>query len=223
MTMVSFLRSPSTLGATSALVALLALLDVSPALACSCAQPLAPDAAMEGADVVFEGQPTEVKPLQVDLGFGGYLGAKRFRFDVTRYFKGQLGPSLPIFTVDQSSACGREYALGEAHVIYARYTDDGLLTDYACSRSGPSSLAAEDLALLGAGLAPDASYPEDLDTAPAAANDSDVESGLHRAPLVTDQPARGCASLASAGSPLPWQPLAAALGAIALTLSRRRR
>jgi hypothetical protein len=163
-----------------------------------------------------------VRPLQVDLGFGGYVGAKRFRFEVTRYFKGQLGPSLPVFTVDQESACGRDYALGESHVIYARYTDDGLLTDFACSPSAPSSAAAGALAVLGEGLAPDESYPEDLDTAPAAANDSEVESGIHRVPVVTDQPARSCASLASAGSSPLWPTLAASLGAIALAAVRRR-
>ncbi len=221
--MVSPLRSLTPLGVTFALGALLALGNASPAAACSCAVPAEPHVALESADVVFEGQPTEVKPLQVDLGFGDYLGAKRFRFDVTRYFKGQLGPSLPIFTSDQGSACGQDYSLGVAYLIYARYTDEGLLTDFVCSRSRHADGAEEDLAALGAGLAPDASYPEDLDTAPSVLNGADVESGINRVPVAAANPARGCASLTSAASASRWPGLSLLVGAIALAASRRRR
>lgn len=222
--MPSSLRNRAPLGAASVAVALLALVAARPAAACSCAAELEPDVAVEGADVIFEGQPTEVKPLQVDLGFGDYQGAKRFRFDVARYFKAQLGPSVPIFTVDQSSACGREYALGQTYVIYARYTDEGLLTDFACSRSRHLDAAEDDLALLGAGLTPDASYPEDLDTAsPAADGTAAPSSGIRRLPLPSDEAPRGCASLAPTGAARGWPGLALLLGAIAALAATRTR
>lgn len=221
--MPSSLRKRAPLGATSLAVALLALFAARPAAACSCAAELEPGVALEGADVIFEGQPTEVKPLQVDLGFGDYLGAKRFRFDVTRYFKAQLGPSVPIFTVDQSSACGQEYSLGQTYVIYARYTDEGLLTDFACSRSRHLAAAEEDLALLGAGLTPDASYPEDLDTAPPAPDGpAETSSGIRRVPVPSDEAPRGCASLAPGGAARGWPGLALLIVAIAALSAARR-
>ena len=221
--MSSSLRNCAPLGATSVAVALLALVAARPAAACSCAAELEPDVALEGADVVFEGQPIEVKPLQVDLGFGDYLGARRFRFDVTRYFKAQLGPSVPIFTVDQRSACGREYSLGQTYVIYARYTDEGLLTDFACSRSRQLDAAEEDLTLLGAGLTPDVSYPEDLDTASAATDGSAAtSSSIHRAPVPADAAPRGCASLAPSGPARGAPGLALLIGGLAALVAARR-
>jgi hypothetical protein len=194
------------------LIALIALLDASPASACSCAGPSEPAVAAEGADVVFEGSPTAQELVQADLGFDGYFGAKRFRFDVARYFKGQLGPSVSLFTVDQSSACGREYSVDESHVIYARYSDSGLLTDFACSRSRPSSFADEDLAFLGAGVEPDPSFPEAVGESEAPASSSEVSSGIHRVPIAADgASAGGCASSLASPRPARPRPLASLL------------
>jgi hypothetical protein len=186
--------------------------------------------------VVFEGTPTRGVPLQVDLGWPGYTGARRFDFEVTRYFKGQLGPSLSIFTIDQESACGRRYST-EPYFIYARYTDTGYLFDAACSNSGPVSLTYRDRAVLGAGVAPDPALPNEWsapgDDAVAGEEASSeenpgVSSGVNRVPLDSDEGPRGCALSAprsASGSGASNAPgwLAALAGGVVLARRVRRR
>ena len=170
------------------LAGLLLVAGTSRAWACSC--PEAPDAELAAgrADVVFEGRATEAVAVQADLGLGDYSGARRFRFEVTRYFKGQLGPSLSVFTVDQGSACGRDYAFDEPQLVYARYAESGLLSDFLCSRSQPVAVADADLELLGSGFAPD---PAVADETGAAGSD------LQRFPVAGGAPAGCAASLVS--------------------------
>jgi hypothetical protein len=166
----------------------------SRASACSCAVPLDAELAASSADIVFEGRATEVEALQTDLGLGGYAGARRFRFEVTRYFKGQLGPDLSVFTVDQDSACGREYPFGEPHLVYARYTESGILSDSLCSRSHPVALAERDLVVLGSGVAPDPSVLDEASSGEATPQGSDIQ----RIPVAAGGGPSGCAaSLAS--------------------------
>jgi hypothetical protein len=206
---------------------LLSLAGSSRAWACSCAEPLDPALAVEGADVVFEGRATQAVALQADLGLGDYLGARRFQFEVTRYFKGQLGPQLSVFTVDQSSACGRAYGLDEPHVVYARYTESGLLSDFLCSRSRPVASAENDLELLGAGVAPDPGVADDTASGVPAAEGSDLE----RIPVAGGAPAAGCAASLSLGAAAPgsprsaavWAPVVALVGLVACRASLRRR
>jgi hypothetical protein len=210
----------------SALLALLALFDARPASACSCAGPLEPDVAVSSADVVFEGRPTAVEHVQAELGLSGYFGAKRFRFDVARYFKGQLGPSLSLFTVDQSTACGREYSNDESYVIYARYSGSGLLTDSACSRSRASSFADEDLEFLGAGVDPDPELADMAGESELPASSAEVSSGIHRVPVAAEAaPAGDCSSSLASGRPArPSRSLAGLLLGVAwLGWFRRQR
>lgn len=207
-----------------ALAALFAI-DARPAAACSCAQPPEPDVAMADADVVFEGTPRAQQALEADIGFLDYRGAVRFDFEVARYFKGQLGPELALFTVDQSSACGRSYAIDEPHIIYARYSESGLLTDFACSRSHPSRAAGAEAAVLGSGVAPDPAVVSgddgSVDAAPEAPG---VSSGIHHVPLAAEPDASGCASTLAQRPPpggRPWLAPGAGLALLALRLRRR--
>jgi hypothetical protein len=224
---------PWSRAGAAALAAFIAL-DASPASACSCAEPLEPGIALAGADVVFEGTPRDAVALEADLGVDGYSGARRFDFEVSRYFKGQLGPDVSVFTIDQSSACGRNYPLDEPHIIYARYSESGLLTDYACSRSRPSGLASDDGSVLGAGVAPDpavASRDDDVENA----GDPEFASGIHHNPLDAEPAGRGCASslalrpasgAASRSWPpgeRPWLIAVAGIAAAAWRLRRRAR
>jgi hypothetical protein len=151
--------------AVTATVFLAPILRPGVAAACSCAGDANVESSIKSTDIVFEGRPRpDVEAVKADLGFSDYFGAKRFRFDVTRFFKGQLGATVSIFTVDQSSACGTSYSPDHTYLVYARYTDDGLLADYACSRSRLMTHAAEDLALLGAGVEPDPHDDSDIAT-----------------------------------------------------------
>jgi hypothetical protein len=185
----------------AAVAAVIVLVDAGSAAACSCAGPEAPDIAMAGADVVFEGTPRSTVALEADIGLLDYRGAKRFDFEVDRYFKGQLGSSLSVFTINQGSACGREYSLDEPHIIYARYSDSGLLTDFACSRSHPSRFASDDAPVLGEGVAPDPTVvDEESDRGVTSGSDG---SGIHRVPLEPDAGPRGCVSSLALPSPMP--------------------
>jgi hypothetical protein len=230
--MTSLFHPWSRVGAAS--LALFLALDTNPASACSCAQPQEPGIALAGADVVFEGTPRDAVALEADLGIDGYSGARRFDFEVARYFKGQLGPDVSVFTIDQSSACGREYPLDEPHIIFARYSESGLLTDYACSRSRPSGYASDDGSVLGAGVAPDPALAS-LDDDAEGAGAPDVSSGIHHNPLDAEPAARGCAAslaLRSASGAAsrswprgerPWLVAVAGLAAAAWRLRRRAR
>jgi hypothetical protein len=209
---------------------LLALVHESPAWACSCVGSSDTEAeiqaAVDRADVVFEGRATDVEALQAELTVTDYLGALRFRFGVTRYFKGQLGPNVDVFTIDQSSACGRAYTLGEPYVIYARYSTSGLLSDFLCSRSRPVSHASEDLERIGAGVEPDPSLVDE------GVNDGDSASGIGRFP-VSAESGSGCAASLTGVPPAPslvgvppvprWLALAALLGGVVWRRSLRQR
>jgi len=224
-------------GAAAAVVTLSALVHARLASACSCLPPGETDAALASSDVVFEGTPSRAVLVQADLGFPGYTGARRFDFEVTRYFKGQLGPSLSIFTIDQESACGREYS-PEPYFIYARYTDTGYLFDALCSNSGPTSLTYRDRAVLGAGVAPDPtvinewSEPSDDEASveeEPSEESSGVSSGVNRVPLDSDEGPRGCASSvaprSASGSKASNSPawLAVLASGVVLALRVRRR
>jgi Tissue inhibitor of metalloproteinase len=136
----------------------------APAVACSCAGLPEASSAASTADVVFEGTALgEPEAVRAQLGIPGYDGAVRFRFQVARYFKGQLGNEAAVYTVDQESACGRSFSAGSSYVVYGRWQGDSLLTDNLCSRTRLLSAASEDLQLLGEGMAPDPSIlPRDV-------------------------------------------------------------
>lgn len=217
------------LGASAALAALLAL-DPSSASACSCVGLPDPATSIARADVVFEGTPRDTALLEAEVAVPGYFGARRFDFEVARYFKGQLGPDVAIFTSDQGTACGRTYPLHQSYVVYANYTDQGLLIDSSCSPSHPSSAASGDVPLLGAGVAPDPSLvsgdgdADGEDDATDGAEAPEASSGIHRVPLDTEPEARGCAaSLALPPAHEGTGLLALAALALAASALRRRR
>ena len=137
---------------------------------------------------------------------------------MARYFKGRLGPNLPVFTIDQSSACGREYSFVLDHLIYARYTDGGLLADFACSRSRPSPFSDEDLDMLGSGIEPDSELLEDAPSDPS----EDAES-LPNVPIAGDAAAVSCATAIARRDPGQARLSVLALlgGAALLVLSRK--
>jgi hypothetical protein len=214
-------------GALASLAALslaaLFVLDASPAAACSCPGPSEADVALADADVVFEGIPRAMRVTEADLGIPGYRGAKRFDFEVERYFKGQLGPGLALFTIDQGSACGRDYTLDEPHIIYARYSESGLLTDFLCSRSHPSSLASSDRPLLGSGVAPDPAIASDEDELDGTPEAPDVSSGIRHLPLDADHESQGCGSSLALPPATGQRSGLAVAGGLALLAWRLRR
>jgi hypothetical protein len=202
----------------AAAAALTLTVGVGDAGACSCVDEPALERSIENADVIFEGRLIAVDPVQAELGVDGYTGALRYQFDVARYFKGRLGRTLPVFTIDQSSACGRDYSFAFEHLVYARYTDAGLLADSACSRSRPSPFSDEDLDVLGVGIEPNPELAEDAPSDPA-----DDDESLSNVPIAGEAAAASCATSLAPGQPAPL-PLSSIgwVGAAALLLMSRK-
>ncbi|MEY2933246.1 MAG: hypothetical protein RL033_3995 [Pseudomonadota bacterium] len=162
------------------------------AVACSCGYPEV-ESSLRNADVVFEGTVQGLpEPVQAPLGYDGYTGAVRFRFQVARYYKGQRGSEAALYTIDQGTACGRDFDFRGTYLVYGGVLENGLLTDSLCSRTRLLSEAAEDLALLGEGTAPDPSVlPRDV-----VAEHAEEDEGCSVAPGVL--PGRGASATGGA-------------------------
>ncbi len=117
----------------------------SVAQACSCVQPPAPRAAAADATAVFEGR---------TFGVHREAGKVRFTFEVTRVFKGEIGPSVDVYSPAAAATCGRAFEAGVPYLVYAHASPAGVLVDTMCSRTRASRSAAEDFAELGAGVGP---------------------------------------------------------------------
>lgn len=149
-----------------------------PAAACSCAPPPPVDQALSAAAVVFQGVAMRAEPSPkaitdpIDLG-----AATRVWFDVSKRWKGDATASLAILTPSSCAACGRDYTIGVAYVVYAARQRDGALVDVLCSRTRPADDAAEDLAALGPAMDP-------LPTPPPGPSAGGCSLARGRAPLV---------------------------------------
>ena len=100
---------------------------------------------MNDAAAVFEGRPTGVVREAMQ---------HRFVFEVTRVWKGKVGPRVEIVTASDSAACGRGYAMGSTYIVYAYRSRDGGLADGLCTRTRERDHALEDLSALGPGVEP---------------------------------------------------------------------
>lgn len=167
------------------------------AFACSCMMPGPPAEAAAQSEAVFSGTVSEVAP-----GANGVL----VTFDVDNVWKGPSGPQLTLATASDSASCGYSFVAGEQYLVYAN-PQDGQLATGLCSRTAPIANAADDLAALGAGQAPN----------PGVVPPTEVPA---------DQPAPVEPAAPAAG--LPLLPIAlgvagvAAVAAVAVAFSRRR-
>jgi hypothetical protein len=111
--------------------------------------PKPPTQAAEEADAVFEATVRNIE---------GRGGSVRVTMEVTRVWKGEPGAEALIRTNDSSAACGRNFDVGTAYLVYA-YRDDAGLADNLCTRTMMASEAEEDFAALGPAEPPAASEP----------------------------------------------------------------
>ncbi len=157
------------------------------ASACSCLPPEPPKEALEKAEAVFVGRLVEVS----EEGGGNMLARRRYQFEVSRYWKGELGKTTTLTSAVSSAACGRSYAQDEEYLIYASVdANGGGLVDFLCSRTRTLASADEDLAVLGPGeaiAAPQTTTPSDREP-PRIEPLSDAASG----PPTTEPPPKGC-------------------------------
>lgn len=124
-------------------------------------------------------------------------GKIRFSFEVTRVWKGDVGPKVDLTTHEQDSMCGRAFELGVQYIVYARAGEGGVLTDSLCSRTRSSKNATEDFAELGPGIvAKSAAAAGPLD---AAVEPPRIEPG----PPAAIPSKRGC-SIGEPQAPAGW-------------------
>ncbi len=140
------------------LVGALVLGALSPCsvFACSCViADEAPDAALRRAAAVFAG-----KAVVVDNFLSRWVGRPvQVTFEVSRVWKGAVGRHVVIKTGSGGSDCGVAFRRGEEYIVYA-YDAQGDpllgsgLAANSCGKTDHLADAREDLAVLGAGVAP---------------------------------------------------------------------
>lgn len=151
---------PSHLGRLTVLAAITILFVGPPkiARACSCAIPPSPVEAAKGAQAVFEG-----KRIRRTVERAGDRTYARLDFEVLRVFKGTVTSTIDVYTSTDGATCGLDLASdGTSYLVYAYLLPSdsilglpaGKLTTNLCSRTRPSSNAAEDFTALGPASAP---------------------------------------------------------------------
>jgi hypothetical protein len=129
-----------------------ALLNPTPAWACSCA-PITTKQAYDDADAVFKGKVT-----RTDRTGRGRDAQVMVRFQVSRVFKGVAYFDQVVLTPRDGAGCGVEAAVGSTWVIFATQTVEGTgdrlvakLTTNLCAGNLPGELVPS---LLGRGQFP---------------------------------------------------------------------
>lgn len=123
------------------------ILHVEQAEACSCLPPGPPAEAYQDATDVFVGRVLSVEEIEeMDPDFP--FPELQVTLAVERAFKGVAGNRAIVRTATNSAACGYHFALGTAHLVYARRGETGVLGVSLCSRTQPLEHAAEDIAAL---------------------------------------------------------------------------
>jgi hypothetical protein len=145
-------------------VAIALVAPAMPAGACECGGQPTPSVAVTKASYVFEGRVVSISSRQSLLwrvshpkqwfsdpdpsatyrqGYGVVV-----KIDVTRAWKGKVGPHFVVVTGTGSGDCGFEFTLGRDYLVYTR-GDAAPETDI-CTRTALTPAAAPDLAYLKA-------------------------------------------------------------------------
>ncbi|HFE44141.1 MAG TPA: hypothetical protein ENJ18_01425 [Nannocystis exedens] len=167
------------------------------ASACSCLPPEPPKEALEKAQAVFVGRVLEIS----EEGGGDMLARRRYRFEVSRFWKGELGETITLSSAASSAACGRSYAQDEQYLIYASTDPNGGgLVDFLCSRTRTLASADEDLAVLGPGKVVETPLPT---TTPSDREPPRIEPPQDPAsePPATEPSPKGCTISATESTP----------------------
>jgi hypothetical protein len=137
----------------------------TPAWACSCIAPPAPDQAFTDTGAVFIGQVTNISNISKLPGVGLVVSTlaswtqttipytfydNKVSFNVIDSWKGVTTTSVTISTAEGGASCGFTFVTGQQYVVYAYDTEDGILQTNICTRTSELASAAPDLAFLGA-------------------------------------------------------------------------
>jgi len=114
---------------------------------CKCAPPPSATEALSQATAVFEGQVSQLNPVDTDL---------EVTLKVVRAWKGVDGETIRIRTRRDTAACGVPFELGMSYLVYAAQTTAPAsaiaLEALRCGRTRPAEEADEDFAELGLGV-----------------------------------------------------------------------
>jgi hypothetical protein len=133
------------------LVTSMVLVDAPRLLACSCALPGSPAAELAQATAVFAGVVTEVETPAGSVLRGD--DPVTVTFQVAQVWKGPRRQTLTVTTASDSAACGYNFTVDEAYLVYAHGATDALSVSL-CSRTAPLVNALADLYALGEGQQP---------------------------------------------------------------------
>lgn len=118
--------------------------------ACSCVGPIPACQATWQAHAVFVAKVLAVvdepRPEKPDPSVFRYY--RRVALDVTEVFRGEVTKSSALYTGQGGGDCGYTFEVGESYLIYAHRPPTGELTTGICSRTRPTTAAADDLAYL---------------------------------------------------------------------------
>ena len=173
-----------------------------PAYACKCVVPGSPSEEMAKFAMVFQGRVISVHELDRGDATQADGGELSVEFGVETVWKGNVGRSINLTTQRDTAACGIAFVEGDTYVVYAGDESDV----HRCSRTGPLSEAAEDLAELGDGHSP----------APGVTGSEANQ---------TEHPAENAANGGGCGAsphPADLSVVGLMLGAVAFGLRRRR-
>ena len=125
------------------LFAVILILRVEPADACSCLPSGPPCEAYWQTSAIFRGR---VEAIDSEPGSGQNLfAAKLVRFTVLERFVGVDDSQLTIRTASGGGSCGYRFTLNREYIVYANRGKDGRLMTSICSRTAPVERAAADL------------------------------------------------------------------------------
>ena len=119
--------------------------------ACTCGFSRLPCQATWESAAVFVGEVSAVGRVSAPADHDPLKGpfySTRASFKVIEAFRGELGPTMDVFTGESSSDCGYAFEVGRTYVIYGHRTPQGQLTTGTCARTKPIEEAADDLAYL---------------------------------------------------------------------------
>ncbi len=136
-----------------------------PALACDCPEPPPPEEERQRADAVFAGEVTDLVE-EGDGPPGPWIDA---RIEVSEVWEGEIAETVQVRTHAHGATCGYGFESGRTELIYAVEDADGQLTTDLCARTTPVDDAEADLAVLGAGSAPQPGSGIEDGAAPAVA------------------------------------------------------
>ena len=133
-------------------VATIVIAQPNCAYACSCVPPGTPAEELSKSDAVFLGKVIAVnlpnKPIESSSD------VTTVTFETSQVWKGQVTKTLVLTTPGSSASCGVTFEQDQEYVVYAR-VNEGVLATNLCSRTNTASNAADDIAALHAGQAPE--------------------------------------------------------------------